>query len=292
MNFSLMDKETKHQLQMERQLEEEHLMEFLYTQKRLETLRLSFDYRTTKLFPKNDSTLYQFKLKELSLSCQCKKENLKAFLYTQDSVEKLELRCIYLNIALELCLNKFENFKTLCIGEKSFPADFKTLKVNKSVTKLILRRINGDHVKYCKFVSLFPNVTDIIFPSETPFEVLFCLPNLCKALTSLSLHTLLPGNYQNLKFFALKFFHLQKFEGGNNWSDFVLSNPTIETLSFEYSDADDDEQYIDADKIKMVCEALPNLKYLNFGGNMKKKYYLLQNMRKKIQITMIKHGFY
>ena len=115
-----------------------------------------------------------------------------------------------------------------CRFHNQFANDLKLEHINKLELNY---DIDGEHDKYSKFLSIFPNLTDITFTDQIPFETFSCLPKLCISLTSLSLRLcLLPGNYRNVKFLTLKKFHL---DGGNNWSDLVMSNPTIETLSFK-----------------------------------------------------------
>ena len=116
----------------------------------------------------------------------------------------------------------------------------------------LYRKISGPHVQ---FFSIFPNLTDICFHKIISYEALSCLPNVCKNLTSLSLHSMLPGYYRNIKFSALKKFHLELFEGGNDWSDLVSSNPTIESISFGFTY----KYVVNPYEMKMVLEPMPNL---------------------------------
>ena len=252
-----------------------HLMKFLYTQKRLETLELTIDSSSSKLFAKNENAVYQFKLKKLSL-CTSKyvegtsvfdEENLEDFLLTQkDSVEILKLRSIFSNHDYKIFLNKFQNVKTLCTV---CPTDLKS-NVNKNVTKLVLYGRFMGSGSDVEFLSIFPNLTDISFHTNISFEALSLLPNVCNNLTSLSLHAMLPGNYRNLKFSALKKFHLESFEGGSDWSDLVISNPTIESLSFRFIY----KNGFHPDEIKNVIEPMPNLKHLILGDDISQEMLL------------------
>ena len=185
-----------------------------------------------------------------------------------------------MNEDYKLFLNQFQNVKSLwiCYG----PSDLKSINVNKNVTKIVLSiwKIYGKWYWCSVFESVqFPNLTDISFYNKISFETLSCLPNVCNNLTSLSLHAMSPGYYRNLKFSALKKFHLEFFEGGNGWSDFVISNPTIETLSFKTIRNWD----FNADKLIKVFELLPNLMHLKLGGEIKVKF---KNMKKTIKISL------
>ena len=248
-----------------------HLMKFLYTQKRLETLELTIKSTSSKLFAKNENAVYQFKLKELSL-CTLKfvegtseDDNLKDFLLTQDSVEILKLRSIFSNHDYKIFLNKFQNVKTLWTV---CPTNLKSIKVNNNVTKLVLYgKISGPRVQ---FFSIFPNLTDIISHKKISYQALSCLPNVCNNIRSLSLHSMSPGYYRNLKFSALKKLHLDLFEGGSDWSDLVISNPTIESLSFRFIY----KNGFHPDEIKKVIEPMPNLKHLILGDDISQKMLL------------------
>ena len=149
-------------------------------------------------------------------------EILKKILQTQkDLIEKLKLKSIFLNEDYKLFLNKFHNVKTF--WTLYGPSDLKSINVNKNVTMLVL--YGGFSGSDVQFLSIFPNLTEISFHRKILFETLCCLPNVCNNLTSLLLFSISPGNYRNLKFSASKKFHLDFFEGGNDWSDFVISNP-------------------------------------------------------------------
>lgn len=253
-------------------------MEFLYTQKRLETLALRTITSSTAVFAKKPDVEYQFKLKELSLrkisfEDRFEDENLIDFLHTQkDSVEILELGRTFSNDVYELILNKFKNIKTLRIDIAAFPADlsfYKKIKVNRNVTKLMIYGDNEDIAQYCAILSLFPNVTDIRFSSQVPLEVISCLPKCCSALNILSLDSLRSGNYNNVKFPALKNFHLDWLENQCEWMHFVIANPTIESLSFKwvFEQLKTDPRLF-GKALKIVCSSLPYLKHLKIGGYM------------------------
>ena len=265
-------------------------MKFLYTQKKLETLKLTIQSTSFKLFAKNDNDKYQFKLKELSIVDLIKKssrfdeDNLKEFLLTQDSVEKLVMKCTFSKDIYEIFLVKFENIKTLHISIIDFPRNLKNIKVNKNLTKLILDGRDDDPDQYSQFLSIFPNIADITFTNQIPFETLSCLPNLCNSLTSLSLHRLLPGNHRNVKFLALKEFHLEIYDGINDWSDLVISNPTIESLAFKTIFKSSN---FDADKLIKVFELLPNMMHLILKEDMIFKSHLFQNMKQSIKISLV-----
>ena len=268
-------------------------MKFLYTQKKLETLELTIKYTSFKLFAINDNDKYQFKLKELSIVdlndgiSGFDEDNLKDFLLTQDSVEKLMIAGTFSEDIYEIFLVMFENVKTLRVRIFLFPRNLKKIKVNKNVTKLFIDGRDDDTDQFSQFLSIFPNVTDISFLHEIPFETLFCLPKLCNSLTSLSLYSLLPGNHRNVKFLALKKFHLELFDGGNDWRDLVISNPTIESLSFKKMSKWILCRSFKADKLIKVCELLPNLKRLILDGDMVDKWILFQNMKKSIELSLI-----
>ncbi|CAO1320509.1 unnamed protein product [Diamesa hyperborea] len=239
---------------------EQPLMKFLYTQKRLEDLVLVIEFEIWSLC---DKTEHQFKLKELSListdleneSQTFKHENLIDFLNTQkDSLESLAFRSQFPKDVLKVCLNNFKSVKTLVYLDGL--TDFNIIKINKNVTKLVLL---GKVIDDVRFFSIFPNLTDLSFFKEISFQALYRLSNVCKALTSLSLNNMLPGNYRNVKFTALKKFHLLAFDGGHDWSDFVNSNPSIETLSFITVNAYCE---FNTNEIKNVFEQMPNLKQL------------------------------
>ena len=158
--------------------DELNLMNFLYTQRRLETLALSNIYVSTDVFA-NFGNGFQFKLKKLSLH-ECFEEfiedvTLKDFQFTQrDSVEILELGITFSNLIYEFILNEFKNVKTLSFNFPDFPTDlsfYKSIRINKNVTKLVIFGKNDDTAKYCTILSLFPNVTDISFALEVRFEV-------------------------------------------------------------------------------------------------------------------------
>ena len=52
---------------------------------------------------------------------------------------------------------------------------------------------------------------------------------------------------------------MELFDGGNDWSDFVISNPTIESLSLKNFTKWILCWSFKADKLIKVCELLPNL---------------------------------
>lgn len=268
---------------------EEHLMEFIYIQKRLETLALRNINSSAIVFSKKQDAKYQFKLKELSLrkirfENRYEDENLIDFLDTQkDSVEILELGRTFSNDAYVLILNKFINVKTLRIDIAAFPSDlsfYKRIKVNKNVTKLMVYGEIEDTVLYCTILSLFPNVTDIRFSSQISCEVLTCLPKCCNAITKLSLDSLRPGNYKNLKIVALKNLHLDWLANQCEWMNFVMANPTIESLSFKwiFEQLNMNPQQLFGKALKMVCSVLPNLKHLKLGGYMNDNMHNLQDV--------------
>ncbi|CAO1434129.1 unnamed protein product [Diamesa tonsa] len=268
---------------------EVHLMEFLYTQKRLETLALRNINRSSVVFAKNQGAKYQFKLKELSLrkirfENQFEDENLKDFLDTQkDSIEILELGRTFSNDVYVLVLNKFLKVKTLRIDIAVFPDDlnfYKRIKVNKNVTKLMIYGELEDTVRYCTILRLFPNVTDIRFSSQISCEVLTCLPKCCNALMSLSLDSLRPGNYKNLKFPALKNLHFDWLANQSEWMNFVMANTTVESLSFKwiFEQLNMNPLQLFGKALKMVCSVLPNLKHLKLGGYMKDNMHYLQDI--------------
>ena len=103
------------------------------------------------------------------------------------------------------------------------------------------------------------------------------LSNFCKVVTSLSLYSFRRRNYQNFKFSVLKNLHLEipAFGDGNEWSDFVMSNRTIESLSckrfysWNFYENDIDSRETLGPKLKMVCGALSILKHLKLYENMK-----------------------
>ena len=168
-----------------------------------------------------------------------------------------------------------------CIFQNQFANDLKLEHINKLELNY---DIDGEHDDFSQFLSIFPNLTDITFTDQIPFETFSRLPKLCISSTSLSLRLcLLPGNYRNVKFLALKKFHLEIVDGGNNWSDLVMSNPTIETLSFKTISIN---WVFNADKLIKVFELLPNMMHLKLGGAMKEKLNLFQNMKKSIKISL------
>lgn len=269
---------------------ERQLMEFLYTQKRLETLALRFINSSTTVFAKKQDAEYHFKLKQLSLRkivSGISEDNLIDFLHTQkDSVEVLELGTTFSDDIYVLVLNEFNKLKTLVIDISGYPDNlnfYKRIKVNKNVTELVLVGENEDTVKYCTLLSLLPNVTDFRFQTQIPFEVLSFLPKYFNALASLSLHSLSSGNYKNVKFPALKNFHLdltEELEEKIEWFDLVMSNPTTESLSFErfhrYSNIKPHQTFDEA--LKIVCAGLPNLKHLKIGFDMHENMKDLQEI--------------
>lgn len=268
---------------------EDHLMEFLHTQKRLETLALRNINRSSVVFAKKEDAHYQFKLKELSLrkiryGDRFDDGNLKDFLDTQkDSVEVLELGRTFSNDAYVLILNKFINVKTLRIDIAAFPTDlsfYKRIKVNKNVTKLMIFGVIEDTVQYCTILSLFPNVTDIRFSSQISCEVLICLSKCCNALTSLSIDSLRPGNYDGLKFPALKILHFDWLENQCEWVEFVMANPTIESLSFKwiFEQLNMNPRNLIGKSLMIVCSVLSNLKHLKIGGYMNEHRHYLRGV--------------
>ncbi|CAO1320554.1 unnamed protein product [Diamesa hyperborea] len=261
---------------------EQQLKKFLYTQKILENLELVLRFEKWSLCDKAE---HQFKLKQLTLCNIDKKEpptfkdeNLIDFLNSQkDSLESLQLRSEFSNDVLEVCLNKFKSVKTLLICDGL--TDFNFIKINKNVTKLVLGKVRDD----VRFLSIFSNLTDLSFSGEISFQALYRLSNVCKALTSLSLYNMLPGNYRNVKFTGLKKFHLDEFDSGHDWIDFVNSNPSIEILSFKSISR---SCMFRGNEIKNVFEQMPNLKELKLSSDFVEKFHIFRYMKKSIKITL------
>ena len=106
----------------------------------------------------------------------------------------------------------------------------------------------------------------LLISLEVRFEVISWLPTCCTALTSLTLSKLCYGNYQNVKFPALKKLQLERVGEGdtNEWNDLVMSNRTIESLSLKcfLNENENDVKKLFGPYLMKMYEALPNLKYL------------------------------
>ena len=271
--------------------DEHQLMEFLYTQKELESLALRTIICSSLVFAENENAEYEFKLKELCLRNinydeTADDDNLKDFLETQkESVEILQLGNTFSkfsNAVYELILNEFDQVKTLRIEVSVFPTElsfYKRILPNRRVTKLIVHGMTEKNVQLCTILNIFPNVTDIYFMSEIPSRVLSYLSTCCNAITNLSLNSFSPGKYKKIIFPALKKFHLENVGDETEWSDFVLANRTIETLSFGtttrlafYPDKSLRQ------RVRIVCELLPILRYLKLGYNMNVDLLYLQTI--------------
>lgn len=95
---------------------------------------------------------------------------------------------------------------------------------------------------------------------------------------------MLSGNYQNLKFYTLKNYRLNAVNG-STWSDFVMTNQTIESISIKWISPGDYDHEVFGKELKIVCEVLPNLKHLKLCRNMNNKMHHVQSIKKSIQIS-------
>ncbi|CAO1435058.1 unnamed protein product [Diamesa hyperborea] len=283
--------------------DEHQLMEFLYTQKQLKTLALRTIICSSLVFAENEKAKFEFKLKELSLRNinydeTADDDNLKDFLFTQkDSVEILQLGNTFSkfsNDVFELILNEFDHIKVFRMDVSAFPTNlsfYQKIQVNNKLTKLIVHGETTKKVLFCTILSLFPNVTDIYFIAQIPSRVLSHLTTCCTAITTLSLNSFSPGKYKRIIFPVLKKFHLENLSDITEWSDFVLANRTIESLSFGTTTykAFFPEKPL-CQRVRIVCELLPNLKHLKLGYNMRvEENYLrtiAENCKKLLSIDV------
>lgn len=250
------------------------LQTFLQNQHALETLAIKVnDASIFRVFKNDENKNYQFKLKRLGICYKHYVENseissnfIKFLEQHKDTLEYLEIDHQVSDDAYKFIMNDLK-IKKLRICGNFLPVAasfYNSMRPNLHLRKLILsERINNSFslglLGHYRDIELFEGNINY---AQTNDAIIFMAHNL-KNLKHLSINTV-TNDMPELPIASLKTFHVNNAVPITQWRNFIVSNPTIETISVLFMPQNQAPNY---EIFDAITTRIKNLKKIQFGPN-------------------------
>lgn len=229
----------------------EPLVEFLATQKKLETLALrSIEHGKSKLFQTPVDDFIPFRLKKLSLQGIKLRESpndynnlLKFMKLHARTLDELELGRKFPDFVYEFIFSQFKSLKTLRFMANEIPKIedqfYERLEENKNITKLVVNdtsppdHTDSGHQPLKELLKRLPNVASLKMLDYCDKDIMHFVAENLKQLKNLDVKNFNGSIFDGLQLSSLTSLKIFQVDGNVDWDGFTKANVGITDLFIE-----------------------------------------------------------